>query len=229
MRCATRVGLILGLGSLLGCAGRTTISREQGLEAWRSLCLVPHATEQVVSGSVYLRARSFEDSTQSGQFSADVRASRADGLRLQILNPLGGREAEIRVTPEAVWINGKRSLGEKTSASWGGIPLRYALELFLGIPPCPKLAESAEISVEDTDTLVARSGSETYRYRVKRWVNGYYPSWVQWQPQTGAAIEFLFEDVDSAAHYAKKWEAKGASGEVKVKWRERRLQGSLSP
>lgn len=219
-----RLTFLVICASFAGCAGRVLLSQEQGLEIWRSVCLIPQNKTATVSGSVYLRARSFEEAGQSGQFSADVIASPVDGLRLQVLNPVGGREAEIRVTPEAVWINGKRSVGAKTSASWGGIPLRFALELFMGSPPCPQARDRAEISIEDQDTIVARVAGETYRYRVKRWLNGYYPSWIQWTPQAGPAIEFIFDDVDSAAHYAKKWEAKGSAGEVKVKWRERVLK-----
>src|SRR6185312_11794511 len=108
----------------------------------------PGAALKAVTGSVRMSVKSRD---ASGQFPASVQAG-PEHLYLEITNPLGGTEATIQIDGNRYTIDTtKQKHGgvRGGEGSWGGIPLRWATELFLGRIPCPEgdVTKTAKLSV----------------------------------------------------------------------------------
>lgn len=186
-----------------------------------------------VSGSVWLKAASKE---ASGQFPASVEAISPSTLRMEVTNLVGGTEATIVVDKEEFRIDlpgsdKNKARSQKGVGSWGGIPLRWAADLFLGKIPCPaeetrgslkpKLIEGGGVAVEAPGTYGATG--ERFAFRFKTWAGDAWPESLVWERQGKQAtrIEFKFEDPEDGTQSPKRWEAKSPQGEVKNRWKER--------
>lgn len=205
----------------LGCASGISLSgRDLGALA-EDACRPGRGVFQV-DGSIWIRAKNERRPEESGQFPADVRVTEKDGLILQVTNLVGGKEAEIRITRERVTVNGKQPLEDGSGGSWGGIPLRFATELFLGRIPCPTDLVHATLKLEEDRRLRVGAGGEEFVYTFKKSGEHLVPYHLEWRTKD-KKIEFMFDDFDAESGSARKWEARGPAGEVKVKWRERKL------
>src|SRR5262245_34979062 len=101
-------------------------------------CRFGKSTDRL-EGSVWMSLKSKDT---KGQFPASVSAKAPDSVSLEVTNLLGGREALILVNRGSYSIeipnkDGGEARKTEGYASWGGIPLRWASELFLGRIPCP--------------------------------------------------------------------------------------------
>lgn len=180
-----------------------------------------------VSGSVWIKAKSPE---ASGQFPADVLAQAPSTLKLEVTNLLGATEATVTISGDQMVIDSiHKKAGESAvekQGSWAGIPLRWAVDLFLGRIPCPP--EGATLSSPEDDVLVARSGQsggpvETYEFRLKDYAGGLIADSLVWTQSGSAAnrVEFHFYDPEDHTRSPKRWDATSPHGEVKVRWRDR--------
>jgi hypothetical protein len=193
----------------------------------------PGTSSQEVKGSIWMKAQSKD---ASGQFPANVTAKAPDNLTLEVVNLLGGTQAIITVEGKKYTIlvpdkNGKNRKREG-QGSWGGIPLNWASDLFLGKIPCPSRESlvSARLSVSpDHDLIVevpasgaASAGGEKFVYSFRSWGGKAWPERLHWEHAgTQATVDFKFDDPEDKTHSPRKWEAKSAQGEVKVRWRDR--------
>jgi hypothetical protein len=213
---------------LSGCAHVPKIVSRDLPALFEQAC-EPGSRIQSVEGSVWLKANSKE---ASGQFPAAVRAIAPSQLILEVTNLLGGTEAVITVDEQHYRIsmpNGQRP-DEEGYHSWGGIPLFWATELFLGRIPCPSgdAARDAVLSLQEDDLVVETHRSvgrdvERFVYSFRKWAGKPWPESLHWE-RTGTfplTVDFKFEDPDDATHSPKKWEARSIHGEVKVRWRDR--------
>lgn len=182
-------------------------------------------------GSVWLKAKSKE---ASGQFPAMVNAQTPNILRLEVTNPLGGTEAVITVSGSKYWLQvpGKKDRSMQGYGSWGGIPLHWATELFLGKIPCPpyKLgSDQLKLTMNDAGELIAvvkqslDGAEERYTYRFGNWNDTAWPESMSWERKGafGTKVDFVFGEPEDETGSPRKWEAKSPQGEVKVKWRDR--------
>lgn len=187
-----------------------------------------------VTGSVWLKAASKE---AKGQFPAAVNAQSPATLRLEITNLVGGTEAVITVEGQryAIQVPGKNQRSEQGQGSWGGIPLRWSTELFLGRVPCPNPGEleGADVAVDEDGVLTVETRSslqgqgEKFVYRFRSWNGGRWPVSLHWEKKgpLATSVEFKFDDPEDRTASPRKWEAKSSQGEVKVRWRDRDVQG----
>src|SRR4051794_28238687 len=132
----TRCGLFLVLLSI-GCASAPRLAKKVPPEELLEQACSAGKRIQSVRGTVWLKTSSKEI---SGQFSANVTVAKADQLKLEVTNFLGGTEALISVSDEhyvVTGIRGNRDEKNEGYGTWGGIPLKWATELFLGRVPCP--------------------------------------------------------------------------------------------
>jgi len=186
------------------------------------------------SGVVQIRAQSPE---ASGQFPASVQVnSQSRTLDLEVTNPLGGTEAKIRVEGTNYQIEagrGKKARQEKGTGTWGGIPLHWAVDLFLGRFPCPSKTEH-HAKIESGNVLVVRvppslaGGEEIFRYSldIMQSDRKVWPKSLQWSRSgiLASEVKFQFSSPEDATRSPMRWEAVSSRGEVKAKWREREVR-----
>lgn len=195
---------------------------------FNSVC-APGRSIQSVEGHLWLKAKSKE---VSGQFPADVTASLPAQLRLEITNFLGGTEALILVDGQHYEI--RRGNQEKESegyGSWGGIPLRWATDLFLGKVPCPNPDKKWKLNVNKEGDLVVETGGpeaetpERFTYQFREYHNQPWADHLVWEKlgERNDSVEFKFDDPEDSTLSPKKWEAKSSAGSVKVRWRSRKV------
>lgn len=187
---------------------------------------------QSVKGSVGMKAQSKE---ASGQFPASVLATAPDHLRVEVNNVLGGTEAVIAVEGRhyRVDIPSKKKRMEEGSGAWGGIPLEWATQLFLGRIPCPpeaarkdtKLSVSAEGDLVAETPAVLDRDEERFTYHFRSWQGKPWPETLHWERKGSIplAVDFKFDDPEDQTASPRKWEAKSPRGEVKIRWRDREL------
>lgn len=229
------VGVLAGLlagalgGVLSGCArapiqNRTAPSAtpEERLE---SVCAVG-ASLQSAKGSVWLKASSPES---SGQFPAFVSVERPDRLRMEITNLLGGTEATVSVrgTQYQVEVKKQKDRSRAGTGSWAGIPLRWAVTLFLGEIPCPRGARVVSAESDSVLRVLSPGGAdgaeERFEYRLREWAGAEWPERLIWE-RGGALsqrVEFVFDEPETGSRSPRRWEAKSQQGEIKVRWRDR--------
>jgi hypothetical protein len=168
-----------------------------------------------------------------GQFPASVRAIEPDQVTLEVTNLIGARQALIEVKKGSFTIDvpdqeGGNSRQGQGKDYWGGIPLRWASQLFLGRIPCPPAGTKSLIVRSDPETgeltlltpLNAEGYHETFVYRFHQWAGRPWPESLHWERQGRGAtsVDFKFADPDDKTGSPKKWEAKSPLGEVKLRW-----------
>jgi hypothetical protein len=187
-----------------------------------------------VKGSAQLKARSKD---ASGQFPAFIKANAATAehlaqLKLEVQKPFGGAYAILTVdgTHYSVEVPSHPERNRVGQESWGGIPLVWATDLFLGKVPCPSTQELAQIQVSKNEAgdLVATRNGETFVYHFHSGLPGsgdsgpFWPDTVRWT-KGDLVVDFKFEDIDRQTHSPFKWQATSANGEIKTQWRDREL------
>lgn len=192
----------------------------------------PGKSIQKVSGSVWLKAKSTE---AKGQFPAWVKASEPDTLSLEVTNLVGGTEAVITVKNGRYKITApaksKGKVREETGyGSWGGIPLNWSTELFLGRIPCPSKNEiqDATTEVRDGKLIVEtqpslKGAGERFVYEFMSWGGSPWPKALHWERKGpgSVSVDFEFEKPEESTRSPTRWEAKSSQGEVKVRWKDR--------
>src|SRR5689334_17219323 len=117
---------------LIGCATAPRVEKTiPAQELFNSAC-EPGKAITSVQGTVWLKTDSKE---VTGQFAANVIASVPNQLKIEVTNILGGTEALISVHDnhyEVTSTSGKKEKKDEGFGSWGGIPLVWASNLFLG-------------------------------------------------------------------------------------------------
>lgn len=214
------------LVALTGCSTPAPVKRsESPAQLFASACQIGRANNSV-QGHLWLKATSKEF---SGQFPADVNVKAPDQLKLEISNVLGGTEAVIRVDGESYEVfSGNVNPQKKMQGygSWGGIPLRWATDLFLGKIPCPETQQGWKLSLDQDEQLVVAKvekgvfGKERFTYRFRDIKGKPWPEFLLWE-RAGDKVEFKFDDPESEGFSPKKWEAKSMLGHVKVRWGKR--------
>lgn len=220
--------------SVFGCAHaprqKEAVTLERDPKALLAQVCSPGRDVGAVQGSVWLKAKSKE---ASGQFPGMVQVKAPASLRLEVTNMLGGTEAVLTVDGPrySIDVPNHENRSQKGSHSWGGIPLRWATELFLGRIPCP-----AEVSVRDARLSLDREGalvvetqpsveseSERYVYRLRQLADRVWPEALHWEKKGAfsTSVDFKFEDPEEGTGSPKKWEARSEQGEVKTRWRDR--------
>jgi hypothetical protein len=185
----------------------------------------PGQKNQAVKGSIWMKLNSKD---AKGQFPASVDAAAPDQVTLEVTNLIGGREALIKVrqgkysveVPDRAGGIGRRAEG---LGSWGGIPLRWASELFLGRIPCPSASTKApKLQVTDSGDLIVQAGAERFIYHFRQWAGRAWPESLHWESKgyPATSVDFKFDDPEDKTGSPKKWEAKSTRGEVKVRWRD---------
>ncbi len=224
------------------CAGKGVRSSQelaqpktpQEYKVWLdSACSLGRTTKEV-KGSVWLKAKSKE---ASGQFPANVEAkATAEGaeLRLEVTNLLGGTEAVISVKDQnyRIEIPEQHKILEQGQVSWGGIPLRWATELFMGRIPCPGSSAEAKFEMDAQGRLVVSvprtlgSDPERFVYSYRSWAGKPWPEALKWERKGSLplTVDFTFDDPEDRSGIPRKWEAKSARGEVKARWKDREIK-----
>jgi hypothetical protein len=189
-----------------------------------------------IKGSVWLKTQSKE---VSGQFPALVDAhAKKQTLILEVTNLIGGTEALISVVGQKYTISvpsqpNKKHQIEQGQGTWGGIPLQWSTDLFLGRIPCPLEKDPAKLAItasEEGDLTIetrsqGRRESERYVYQFRQWEGVPWPEALHWE-RTGSAllsVDFKFDDPEDTTRSPRKWEAKSPRGEVKVRWKDRKV------
>lgn len=236
MKVRILLGMVGGLAAATGCS-HAPPATEVEPRALLGLACQPGMTVNSVKGSVWLKAKSKE---ASGQFPAVVDAPSADRLTLEVTNLMGGTEAVLSIEGRKykIRVPNKKSRDAQGESTWGGIPLQWANALFLGRIPCPdaSIAKDATFSRTEQGDLIVETPQtldrlpEKYVYRFRTFDGSLWPETLHWERKgiAGSApvvVDFKFEDPESKSRSPQKWEAKGAQGEVKVRWKDRQASG----
>ncbi len=182
-----------------------------------------------VQGHLWMKASSNDF---SGQFPADVSVQSPDQLKLEIVNLLGGTEARVVVNRDHYQIWGEKGQRESKNegyGSWGGIPLRWAVTLFLGKIPCPEMDKKLRFSLNEDGGLVVdtqgplEAWAERFTFEFQEHQGKPWPSFLKWQrlDMPGSEIDFKFEDPDRDTLSPSKWEATSKTGKIKIRWKSR--------
>ena len=229
---AINICLCCSFFQLIGCAHTPYSKKTDSKDLLSSACSIGQATK-TVKGSVWLKAKSQE---MSGQFPAFVLAQEPSTLKLEITNLVGGAEALISIQDGkyTVEVPDKKKKVETGYGYWGGIPLKWGTELFLGRIPCPTATEisDASVSVNPEGELIVetlrsvRGDRELFRYRFREWNGGAWPEYLYWERKGNfkTSVNFRFDSPADNTGSPKKWEATSALGQVKVRWRERTIE-----
>lgn len=214
----------------IGCA--TTQPKPEILKSpqqvYQDVCTIGNKL-QSAQGSVLIKTNSKE---VTGQFPATVSAQTPQQLRLEVTNFLGGTEAIINVLGDHYEVVGKKggaSQRETGYGTWGGIPLRWASDLFLGKIPCPSMTKTSQLSLNGEGQLVIVIPGSTvmetqkYIYSLKDESGRLWPTALRWEKMTTPVlfVEFKFDDPEKETGSPQRWEANSSRGTVKVKWRDR--------
>ncbi len=170
----------------------------------------------------------------SGQFQASVVVNSADHLELDVTNPLGGSQALIKIDRgqiEIVDFSGNNETRQKGQEYWGGIPLRWASDLFLGRIPCPPKSSSLKLEVGKDGELIAILGSskddahQKFIYQFSQWNHQPWPTSLTWSREglKSAQVDFIFDSPEKETGSPEKWEARSSQGQIKMKWRTREI------
>ncbi len=226
------VSAVALLSFFAGCAHRPVTKDADPQSLFQDAC-GPGRQIESIAGSVWLKAQSKE---ASGQFPAAIDVRAPAHLRMEVTNLIGGTEAVITVKNDRYEVKSpKKSVREeKGEHSWGGIPLRWATELFLGRVPCPpSTAKGGEwaYQIDDQGRLEAtlakasvRGERERFLYSFRSWEGRPWAEALVWEKTGGGEpinVEFRFDDPEEKTRSPRKWEAKSPLGEVKVRWRDR--------
>lgn len=228
-----RLGFPLGLSLLLGaCSHAPPVNRETDPKILLAQACKPGQTIRSTQGSVWLKARSKD---ASGQFPATVAAQAPDRLKLEVTNLLGGTEAIITVqgVRYTIEVPDQKKRTEKGYDTWGGIPLRWATDLFLGKIPCPPsaLMTTVQTSITSENELLVvvpagvQGNAERFVYRFRTWGGAPWAESLHWERAgaLSAAVDFTFDSPDNKTGSPMKWEATSLQGEVKARWKDREV------
>ena len=222
---------LLSVGTLFSCA--TPPIQETDPRKLLAEACNPGAGIRSVRGGVAMKATSKE---ASGQFPASVEATAPGSVKLEITNLIGGTEAVISVQNRTykIEIPGKPERTEKGTQTWGGIPLQWASDLFLGKIPCPGLGRiqelrlsrpgSGELQVDVPSSL--EGDAQVFVYKFRSVAGRPWPESLHWERKGMAVskVDFRFDDPDPSTRSPLKWEARSPQGEVKVRWKDRELR-----
>ena len=193
-----------------------------------------------VVGELWMKIHSVKPGEPNGQFPATVVATPGH-LKLEVSNLIGSTEASIAIDGEVYQIDVPASKSQKSqtaqgSKTWGGLPLKWGSDLFLGRIPCPTGTdlEKARISLTpDGGLSLETSTDELYEYHFKTIGGASWPESLHYEQKfpiemkVGArgkqsvVVDFKFDDQETETLSPKKWEARSDQGEVKVRWRKR--------
>jgi hypothetical protein len=185
---------------------------------------------RAVIGSVWMKAKSKE---ASGQFPATVQVkaipARPLELRLEVTQLLGARAALIEIRGNEFKVETpKQGSVKRKASSWGGIPLDWASQLFLDRFPCPGEQDFGTLrwhwlSESELEGRPA-SGDVIWKFKFRKWNLKPWVESVFWQEAPGKILEVTRDDPDPNEGWARRWEASSASGQVKVRWKDRKIQ-----
>jgi hypothetical protein len=226
--------------SLSGCATLSSHSKSDpeslssvtagwtGERLFHQTCEIGKGTKQV-EGTVWIKALSKD---VHGQFNASVLAIAPEEMKLEITNFLGGTVALISVREGHYEITKGPSepLNASGYDSWGGIPLRWATDLFLGKIPCPVNSDRLILVKEEANQLTIEApsdplGAQTFNFKYRKSEEGLpWPESLQWvrSSEPKAKIEFKFDKPEQGTLSPLQWEASSREGVIKMRWRDRR-------
>lgn len=236
MKCLFLFATVIAFG--FGCAhapkrSEKKIEFPQDPKALLSKACSPGKKIREASGSLKMKAESVE---ASGQLPASVKAKYPNQLDLEITNPLGGIEAYIKVRGSKYTIQSAKDQSKKQEGydSWGGIPLTWASDLFLGRIPCPTSSEikTAKISYGEDEELIVdvpaalHGDKQSFIYRFREHEGAPWPEALTWERAGpfGGKVEFEFDEPEAPSLSPLKWSAKSDRGSVKIRWSERTIQ-----
>ena len=194
-----------------------------------------------VVGSLWMKIKSTKPDEPNGQFPATVVAEASGHLRLEVSNLIGSTEASIKIDDETYQVDVPSSKKQKAqsaqgSKSWGGLPLKWGTDLFLGRIPCPAPVEmdKARVSLtQDGGLTIETATDELYEFHFKNVGGASWPESLHYEQKfpvemkvgsrgkPTVVLDFRFDDQETGTLSPRKWEAKSDQGEVKVRWRDR--------
>ncbi|OFZ82733.1 MAG: hypothetical protein A2583_05175 [Bdellovibrionales bacterium RIFOXYD1_FULL_53_11] len=222
--------IMVTLASLVlsGCAHAPYGKNADALKTLENACRFGKDLK-TVRGTAIVTAKSKD---ASGRFSALVEAAGTNSLKLEITNILGGTEALITINNGrySIKLADGKSKPVSGNGSWGGIPLNWASNLFIGRFPCPERPEDLEKPEWTADghlrvsTKASLHGdAEIFLYRFRKHDDSGWPESLRWERKGvfGVSVEFVFDNPEKTTGAPLKWQARSKLGEVGVKWRER--------
>ncbi len=218
------IGLFVFIQS---CATGPRVEENRPEELYSYACR-SHAKVKKVEGSVWMSVKSRE---ASGQFPAQVLAKSPSFLELEVTNLLGGTEARIYVQKSKIKVQVPGKPDQNKKGAWGGIPLQWAPQLFIGQVPCPsrKKIKKSQMRVDERHDLLIEfeEAQEQFEYQFKTVAGKPWPEKVIWKKTVNdQSIEVVFEfsDPESQTRLSKRWEVRSRLGEIKLRWKQRRVE-----
>lgn len=184
-------------------------------------------------GSVWLKAISKE---ASGQFPAQVLVQAPSQLQMEAQNLFGGTEAMIRIDGHSIFIEtpDHKKFNRKGNQSWGGMPLEWAPQLFLGKIPCPptEFWNNARKSFDAEGRLVVqipgslKAVAQKFIYAFKLFNEKPWVEELHWEKEgvTPLSVDFKFSEPEALTRSPLRWEAKSSLGSIKMYWKEREYE-----
>ncbi|MBI2711586.1 MAG: hypothetical protein HYX41_01810 [Bdellovibrio sp.] len=180
----------------------------------------------------------------SGQYSTTVLVSSPEYLKLTIDNILGGTEATLVVNKNhySITRGEGRAGSSQGNGTWHGVPLSWAIGLYLGRIPCPnrELVANKTSNVKSTPpkmiltqqekgvleaSVSDAKGSvvEIYRYSFKTYFGRPWPDSLRWTRFVGekVEVEFKFDLPEERSLNPRRWEAASKDSFLKVVWKDR--------
>ncbi len=218
-----------------GCASAPKPGEFSTRELMLAAC--PPGLVKKISGSIWTKIESKE---MNGRFPATVLVDYPRSLAVEVTNLIGapqawlkieGGKTELRFTAE-----NEREFGQSRAHDvLGGLPLEIAPRLFAGGVPCPTNDKNQDIRVKQTDegglevvTLDLRTRLKTrYIYTFVRHAGKPWVKTVEWEKsaRTGETniVKILREEPSDSDNGPKRWSASSATGEIRVRWKDRKL------
>jgi hypothetical protein len=231
----------LSLNFLLLCACSSTPSwtphglSENPEALFQQICQLGSSIQKA-TGEVRIKVNNPQ---LSGNFYAEVVATKNSEVHLTILDLLRGPQASISINPQRYLIQQEEKGRIKEHVEyehWNSIPLAWSIDLFLGKIPCPQKDRSLSMDLTDHRFIVqSKYPLPTQWIYTLHWLKKGnqkipIPQSLQWiqtaQPSLRLQkkeVDVQFESFETSTFTYKKWKAHSAQDNIECQWKEKKI------
>lgn len=216
---------VLLVASLASCSTPYIKRSPSAIQStFKEVCSLSRKTK-TVRGNAWIKVKSQQD---SGQFPIIVLAEAPGSLTLEITNLIGAAQAKVQIKDNkfvARWY-GSEAVEERGEEDWNGLPLNWAVDLFLGRYPCPASDTAlGKIYLKESDRgeLIVMHGNDEFTYGFRKWGGKDWVESVQWvrKGKETVGAHFEFDAPEEPTGVPLKWSVHTETGDVKMRWNER--------
>jgi hypothetical protein len=213
----------LSLLFLSSCASTSLREFGDSSEILEQVCSKQENVKEVF-GSVWMQV---EADPQKGRFPATLLVRPPHSLQMEVTNLIGGTVARIQIRDGSyqIEIPGEGRVQRGTDGYWSGIPLHWAVDVFLGQLPCPDGEKKAlwRVRFIEEDRVEVQYEDEFFEYELKPYAGRIQAESLLWK-KGSEQVEWKFQDPERGTGVSLRWEVSSSHGSARVRWRDRKVE-----